>query len=160
MKKFFTPWPLLFILIPACDKTSNPPPDPNITKKVALQYKWTLVSRTAIFQDPADNFKKPYQPGDYIEFSRNDTVIANLGGSPDLAAYRVSGDTLYLMDHQPISPMFKHQEGTGVTIDSTAALIVTLKDSLLVLNFPVEISRHNGQVVAWFSGIATDTLKK
>jgi hypothetical protein len=134
-----------------------------------LQYKWTLVSRTATFPASArNNFAEKDSPGDYFSFGTNDTaysyVTAYLPFSIDTAYYKASADSIiFYVNEKQNGFIFQSQDTIGNIHDTTVAQILELTDSSLVLSFPTigtvtNLARPG--ITTYYPGTEIDSLKR
>jgi hypothetical protein len=158
------------ILIVACHKNNNSANSGNSL----LQYKWTLVSRTATFPTspyPFDGFHEVDAPNDYFNFGKNDSVYSYVTGylpySVDTIFYKASSSsiTFYVSQSQSnYAFLFETQDTLGHFHDTTVAQIITLNDTLLVLSFqsiePVTTSLNGTGSTIYYPGTMIDTLKR
>ena len=158
------------ILIVACGKDKNSTNQGNSR----LQYKWTLISRTATFPTSPYSFSSFHEvdgPNDYFDFRKNDSVYSYvtpyLPFSVDTIYYQASSSsvTFYVSPSQSgYAFLFETQDTQGHFHDTTIAQIVTLNDTLLVLSFssiePITTSLNGTGSTTYYPGTMIDTLKR
>lgn len=158
------------ILIVACHKDSGGGGNSNSGNSL-LQYKWTLVSRTATYPTspyPFGGFHEVDPPGDYFNFGKNDSVYSYVtGGGVDTILYQASSSaiTFYVGQNQSqYAYLFETQDTLGHFHDTTVAQIMTLNDTLLVLSFssitPVTTSLDGTGSTVYYPGTMIDSLKR
>jgi hypothetical protein len=130
-----------------------------------LQYKWTLISRTATFPGkPALNFKEIDTPDDYLTFGTNDTaysyITSYLPFSIDTASYTFSSNLINVHDSREYGIVFRHQDSNGVMLDNTTIQIISLTNNSLILSFPTQGSVVDNGVATYYPGTIVYSLKR
>jgi hypothetical protein len=164
---FLKKWLVLIFIIGAisCGKGNNKPAPVNNP----LQYKWTLVSRTATFPaSPRNNFVEKDFPNDYLSFGKNDTVYSYVTSylpfSIDTVFYKESANSItFYVSTMQNGFIFQSQDTNGNLHDTTVAQIISLTSSTLVLGFPTigTVTNLAGPgITTYYPGTEIDSLTR